>query len=460
MNTKLLKQKILDLAIRGKLVPQDPNDEPASELLKSIRAEKEKLIAEGKIKRSKKTGDKPHYGNENAPFEIPESWEWVKLDELAQYKKGPFGSSLTKAMFVKEGVDTFKVYEQKNAIQKDSTIGTYYISKEHFERLNAFEVQPNDIIVSCAGTIGETYILPKDIKRGVINQALMFVRLYLPTITPFYLIYFDFIIKSSSQQDSKGTAIKNIPPFEILKNYLFPLPPLQEQERIIAEVEKWFALIDKIEDNKQDLQDYIKQTKSKILSLAIHGKLVPQDSNDEPAIKLLKRINPNATICDTSHYGNLPTNWSISTMSNLCRIIDGEKQSNINRIYLDVKYLRGKSDGEYLMSGKFVPANSTMILVDGENSGEIFTTTIDGYQGSTFKILDISEEMYKPFVLYVILSYQKQLRENKVGSAIPHLNKKLFREIVVEVPPYEEHKRIVNKIDELFSFIDSILLEL
>ena len=402
----------------------------------------------------------PHYGNENAPFEIPESWEWVKLDELAQYKKGPFGSSLTKAMFVKEGVDTFKVYEQKNAIQKDSTIGTYYISKEHFERLNAFEVQPNDIIVSCAGTIGETYILPKDIKRGVINQALMFVRLYLPTITPFYLIYFDFIIKSSSQQDSKGTAIKNIPPFEILKNYLFPLPPLQEQERIIAEVEKWFALIDKIEDNKQDLQDYIKQTKSKILSLAIHGKLVPQDSNDEPAIKLLKRINPNATICDTSHYGNLPTNWSISTMSNLCRIIDGEKQSNINRIYLDVKYLRGKSDGEYLMSGKFVPANSTMILVDGENSGEIFTTTIDGYQGSTFKILDISEEMYKPFVLYVILSYQKQLRENKVGSAIPHLNKKLFREIVVEVPPYEEQKRIVNKIDELFSFIDSILLEL
>lgn len=460
MNTKLLKQKILDLAIRGKLVPQDPNDEPASELLKRIHAEKEKLIAEGKIKRSKKTGDKPHYENVNAPFEIPESWEWVKLDELAQYKKGPFGSSLTKAMFVKEGVDTFKVYEQKNAIQKDSTIGTYYISKEHFERLNAFEVQPNDIIVSCAGTIGETYILPKDIKRGVINQALMFVRLYLPTITPFYLIYFDFIIKSSSQQDSKGTAIKNIPPFEILKNYLFPLPPLQEQERIIAEVEKWFALIDKIEDNKQDLQDYIKQTKSKILSLAIHGKLVPQDSNDEPAIKLLKRINPNATICDTSHYGNLPTNWSITTMSNLCRIIDGEKQSNINRIYLDVKYLRGKSDGEYLMSGKFVPANSTMILVDGENSGEIFTTTIDGYQGSTFKILDISKEMYKPFVLYIIMSYQRQLRENKVGSAIPHLNKKLFREIVVGVPPYEEQKRIVAKIDELISFFDSILLEL
>jgi len=147
-------------------------------------------------------------------------------------------------------------------------------------------------------------------------------------------------------------------------------------------------------------------------------------------------------------------------MSDLCRIIDGEKQSNINRIYLDVKYLRGKSDGEYLMSGKFVPANSTMILVDGENSGEIFTTTIDGYQGSTFKILDISKEMYKPFVLYIIMSYQKQLRENKVGSAIPHLNKKLFREIVVEVPPYEEQKRIVAGIDKLFSYLNTISADL
>ena len=230
--------------------------------------------------------------------------------------------------------------------------------------------------------------------------------------------------------------------------------------RIVSEIEKWFTLIDVIDQNKVDLQEAIKTIKSKILDLSIHGKLAPQDSNDEPAVELLKRINPNAPICDTSHYGNLPTNWSISTMSDLCRIIDGEKQSNINRIYLDVKYLRGKSDGEYLMSGKFVPANSTMILVDGENSGEIFTTTIDGYQGSTFKILDISKEMYKPFVLYIIMSYQKQLRENKVGSAIPHLNKKLFREIIVGVPPYEEQKRIVAGIDKLFSYLNTISADL
>ena len=147
-------------------------------------------------------------------------------------------------------------------------------------------------------------------------------------------------------------------------------------------------------------------------------------------------------------------------MHNLCQLADGEKQTNILRTYLDVKYLRKKGEGEVVISGKFVPADSTMILVDGENSGEIFTTFIEGYQGSTFKLLNITENMYKPFVLYVIKSLQKQFRENKVGSAIPHLNKKLFREISVLVPPIEEQKRIVNAIDTTFEVIDTISTEL
>ena len=113
-----------------------------------------------------------------------------------------------------------------------------------------------------------------------------------------------------------------------------------------------------------------------------------------------------------------------------------------------------------MSAGKYVPENSTMVLVDGENSGEIFTTQISGYQGSTFKLLNISNEMYKPFILYVIKSYQTQFRENKVGSAIPHLNKKLFREIEVLVPPFEEQKRIVNKIDEIFKVIIRITKDL
>ena len=459
MDTKQLKQKILDLAIRGKLVPQDPNDEPASVLLERIRKEKEQLIAAGKLKKSKsKTTDTPHY--ENVPFEIPDSWEWVRLDELAQYKKGPFGSSLTKAMFVPKGDNTFKVYEQKNAIQKDECLGNYYISESHFEQLKGFEVFPHDIIVSCAGTIGETYVLPQNIQRGIINQALMYIRLYCAEITDFYLIYFDSIIKGNSQNDSKGTAIKNIPPFEVLKKYLFPLPPLAEQKRIIAEVQKWFSFVDDIDANKADLFRYVQQTKSKVLSLAIHGKLVPQDPNEEPAIELLKRINPHFIPCDTSHYENLPNGWVVTPMQKICNLAEGEKQTGIDRIYLDVKYLRGKGERVIAQNGRYIPAGSTMILVDGENSGEIFTTPVEGYQGSTFKLLDISDETYKPFILYVIKSYQKQFRENKVGSAIPHLNKKLFREIEVFVPPFEEQKRIVKKIDEIFETIDKITAEL
>ena len=456
MNTKALRQKILDLAIHGKLVPQDPNDEPASVLLERIRAEKERLIKEGKIKRPKKTkatSDKPHY-----PYELPEGWAWCKLDDLAFYKKGPFGSSLTKAMFVSKGDDTYKVYEQKNAIQKDCTLGTYYISKEKYESLSGFAIQPFDIIVSCAGTIGETYVLPRNIQKGIINQALMLIRLYYRDIEQFYLLYFDFILKEEAKNSSKGTAIKNIPPFDVLKNFYIPIPPLKEQIRILDEINKWMSFVELIETGTANLQNVLKQTKSKILDLALHGKLVPQDPTDEPATELLKRINPNAEITsDNGHYQKLPDGWVITPMQTLCTLVDGEKQNGIERINLDVKYLRGEREAKVLTSGKYTAANTLQILVDGENSGEVFRAPVDGYQGSTFKQLSIHEEMYTDYVLQVINLHRKTLRENKVGSAIPHLNKKLFKAINVPIPPYEEQKRIVNAINQTFTILDKIM---
>ena len=455
MNTKALRQKILDLAIHGKLVPQDPNDEPASVLLERIRTEKERLIKDGKIKRPKKskaTSDKPHY-----PYELPEGWAWCKLDDLAFYKKGPFGSSLTKTMFVSKGDDTYKVYEQKNAIQKDCTLGTYYISKEKYESLSGFAIQPFDIIVSCAGTIGETYVLPRNIQKGIINQALMLIRLYYRDIEQFYLLYFDFILKEEAKNSSKGTAIKNIPPFDVLKNFYIPIPPLKEQIRILDEINKWMSFVELIETGTANLQNVLKQTKSKILDLAIHGKLVPQDPTDEPATELLKRINPNAEITsDNGHYQKLPDGWVITPMQTLCTLVDGEKQNGIERINLDVKYLRGEREAKVLTSGKYTAANTLLILVDGENSGEVFRAPVDGYQGSTFKQLSIHEEMYTDYVLQVINLHRKTLRENKVGSAIPHLNKKLFKAINVPIPPYEEQKRIVNAVSKTFTILDTI----
>lgn len=229
MNGKQLKNSILQWAIQGKLVPQDPNDEPASVLLDKIRQEKERLIKEKKIKRDKNASiiyrgeDNSYYEkiiatrevkciDEEIPFEIPKGWEWCRLNDLALYRKGPFGSSLTKSMFVAKSNQSVKVYEQKNAIQKDFRLGDYYISKEKFEAMQSFIVKPNDIIVSCAGTIGETYLLPLDAPVGIINQALMRVTLFDLSMAEYWQMYFAYMLLNEAQMKGAGSAIKNILP--------------------------------------------------------------------------------------------------------------------------------------------------------------------------------------------------------------------------------------------------------
>ena len=152
----------------------------------------------------------------------------------------------------------------------------------------------------------------------------------------------------------------------------------------------------------------------------------------------------------------MPKGWGVISMQDVCKLKDGIKLDNISLINLDVKYLRGISEGNIINNGKFVPANSYMILVDGENSGEVFRTPIDGYQGSTFKQLDIDKNVYEKYILNVINLHRKALRENKVGSAIPHLNKKLFKAISVPLPPYNEQIRIVEAIKSTFNILDAI----
>ena len=487
MDTKKLRQKILDLAIRGKLVPQDPNDEPASVLLERIRAEKEQLIKEGKIKRSKKSAatDKSHY--ENVPFEIPESWAWCKLDNLAFYKKGPFGSSLTKSMFIPDNGDAYKVYEQKNAIQKDSNLGHYFISGEKFQELKGFEVLPNDIIVSCAGTIGETYIMPSDIRSGIINQALMIIRLHNIDITPFYLLYFDFILKNEAGKDGKGTAIKNIPPFDILKNYWIPLPPLAEQDRIIKEVALWQCLIDSIDGNIEDIFKLSKKTKSKILDLAISGKLVPQDPNDEPAIELLKRINPDFKPCDNSHYENLPQGWVKLRLGDVCSFERGitfpssakctikqpgmiacirtaNVQDNLeldDLWYVGNEYIKGNTE-------KLVRKND--IIMSSANSRELVgkvSYVHDLTEQMTFGgfVLNIrANECILHFFLFLILRtlYLKgyYLTIATQTTNIANLNTKILGNIEVLLPPLTEQVRIINTVNKILARIDNITAEL
>ena len=311
MNGKQLKNSILQWAIQGKLVPQDPNDEPASVLLDKIRQEKERLIKEKKIKRDKNASiiyrgeDNSYYEkilatgevkciDEEVPFDVPNGWEWCRLNDLALYRKGPFGSSLTKSMFVAKSTQSIKVYEQKNAIQKDCTLGDYYISKEKFETMQSFVVKPNDIIVSCAGTIGETYLLPSDAPVGIINQALMRVTLFDLNMVEYWQIYFAYMLLNEAQMKGSGSAIKNIPPFEYLKAVLVPIPPLSEQNRLVERYNILLSLIGKyeLEANKLNClnQKVYDKLKKSVLQEAIRGKLVPQLAEEGSAQDLLEQI--------------------------------------------------------------------------------------------------------------------------------------------------------------------------
>ena len=244
MTPQQLKNAILQQAIQGKLVEQRAEEGTGQELFEEIQKFEDFLIRNKSIKKEKPF---PNIEENEYLFDIPDNWIWVRFGELGRYKKGPFGSALTKNIFVPKGDNTIKVYEQKNAIKKDATIGQYYITKDYFiNKLSGFSVEPGDIIVSCAGTIGETFIMPDNIEKGVINQALMRMRLFEPIFVEYFLLYFDYVLKKNARENSKGSAIKNIPPFAILKNYLVPLPPLAEQQRIVVKIEELLPLVEKL----------------------------------------------------------------------------------------------------------------------------------------------------------------------------------------------------------------------
>ena len=452
MDTKALRQKILDLAIHGKLVPQDPNDEPASILLERIKAEKERLIKECKIKRSKKsakTSDTPHY--ENVPFEVPEGWAWTTVNDIS--KSILYG--------VSESAKSEGKYKLLRITDiQDNQVDWETVPCTDFDenKVSSYILYDGDIVFARTGaTVGKSYLIKGLNQKAIYASYLIRVQTFDMILPEYVKLFFESgYYWEQIELSSVGIGQPNVNG-TILGNLNIPLPPFAEQSRIVTEMEKWLSLIDIIEKGKVNLQEAIKQAKSKILDLAIHGKLVPQDPNDEPAIELLKRINPDFTPCDNGHYEQLPQGWSIAPMQMLCNLVDGEKQSGIDRINLDVKYLRGEHDAKTLSSGKYVAANSLLILVDGENSGEVFKTSIDGYQGSTFKQLSISKNMNIEYVLQVINLHRKTLRENKVGSAIPHLNKKLFKAIDVPIPPYKEQQRIIDAINKAFIFLNLIM---
>ncbi len=218
------------------------------------------------------------------------TWQNLTLNDVAEYKKGPFGSSITKAMFVPKGKDTFKVYEQGNAIRKTIEYGHYYIPKEKYNELKGFSVQSGDIIISCAGTIGEVYKLPKGCEQGVINQALMRVRIFDIIDEGFFVYYFGEVLKGDVNEQANGTAIKNIPPFKIMKAMEIKLPDLSEQKEIVRFLDTLLAKEEHAKKVAEILIDKIDLMKKSILAKAFRGELGTNNPDEESSVGLLNNI--------------------------------------------------------------------------------------------------------------------------------------------------------------------------
>lgn len=480
MNTKALRQKILDLAIHGKLVPQDPNDEPATVLLERIRDEKERLIKEGKIKRSKKTkatSDKPHY--ENVPFEVPSSWVWTTLGEITSI----IGDGL-------HGTPNYDLSGRYFFINGNNLTNRRIIIKEDTKRVSEDEyvkyrkpLNESTVLVSINGTIGNVGTYNNE--NVVLGKSACYFNL-LPYILKDYicnLIESDYFLKYAFKS-ATGSTIKNVP-LKAINEFCVPLPPLQEQKRIVERVEHLLSFVDSIGNSKEKLQENIKQAKSKILDLAIHGKLVPQDPADEPACELLKRINPKAEITyDNGHYQKLPKGWCITSISEMCENINGlwkgkkepfvkvgvirnanftkDFKLDYSKIeYIDVEERAFKK--RHLLNGDLIVEKSggsdnnpvgRAILYEGKDAVFSFSNFTMVLRIHYKDVLS-----YKYLYYYIMDKYQKgemRLMQTQT-TGLHNLILDKYLDIPLCLPPYQEQQRIINKIEETFGVLDLIM---
>ena len=439
MDTKKLRQKILDLAIHGKLVPQDPNDEPASVLLERIKAEKERLIKEGKIKKSKKsakTSDTPHYGN--VPFDVPEGWCITDIGELLINRDGE-----------RKPVSLAIRSKQKNKVY------------DYYGAAGVIDKVDNYLFDECLLLIGEdgANLLSRNKNNAFLADGKYWVNNHahvLDTIDKFILSYVAIVINSMKLDDYiTGSAQPKLSQDNLNKIPIF-LPPLNEQKRIMTELERWFALIDQIDQGKVDLQETIKQTKSKILDLAIHGKLVPQDPNDESAIELLKRINPDFTPCDNGHYENLPDGWGVCRLED---IVDYEQptayivnSTSYNDSYPIPVLTAGKSFIIcYTNEEKGIYSKLPCIIFDDFTTDSKFVDFPFKVKSSAMKILQVRKGIEIEYVA-MFMNTTRLIGDTHKRYWISEYSK-----LTIPIPPKAEQKRIVDTIHTAFAKLDTIM---
>ena len=456
MNTKALRQKILDLAIHGKLVPQDPNDEPASVLLERIRAEKERLVKEGKIKRPKKTkatSDKPHYENK-----LPNGWCLTNIGELLINRDGerkPVSSAIRN--------------KQKNKVYN------YYGAAGIIDKVDGYLFNERLLLIGEDGanllSRSKDNAFFADGKYWVNNHAHV-----LDAIDKNLLDFVAIVINAMKLDDYiTGSAQPKLSQ-DNLNKIPIALPPLYEQIRIVAKLKYWFSFVDCIEYNKGNLQDTIKQVKSKVLDLAIHGKLVPQAPMDESASELLKRINPKAEItCDNGHYQKLPKAWCLTKVKDVFIINPKNKvnddietgfvpMTNIsdgfsnNFTFETRKWATIKSGFTHFANGDIAVAKISPCL---ENRKSMVLSNLPNGVGAgttelfVFRPLCVIQQyglyFFKTyfFINQCIGTFNGVVGQQRVG-------KNIVEEISFPLPPIKEQHRIVAKIGEIFAQLDAI----
>ena len=429
----------------------------------------EKMLATGEVKCI----------DEEVPFEIPASWSWARLTHVT-YLIEDCPHSTAKD----EGKGYPLVRTPNICFGFLQLNGVHRVSEKVYNQRNVRAVpQKDDLIFAREAPAGNIAVIQNE--KVCLGQRTVLLRPITDCILPQYLAY--YVLAPSSQQNlvekSSGTTVAHVN-LSDFRPYLIAVPPIDEQKQIVNKLIELLSLIDKYNcygDKLAKLNNEIYTLlKKSILQEAIQGKLVPQIIEDGTAYELLEQIKAEKQNLvkegklkksalassvifrgdDNKYYEQIgskvteielpfdfPSTWSIARLNAVCQLTDGLKIFG-KQCLLDAKYLRGKSSETILEQGKLVYKGDNIMLVDGENSGEVFIVPQDGYMGSTFKQLWISSSMYEPYVLAFIQFYKETLRNSKKGAAIPHLNKELFYGLIIGIPPLQEQRRIVQKIEQ------------
>lgn len=479
-----MRKAVLQAALQGNLTEQLETDSDVDEMLINIQKEKKLLFNKKNAKEEKIILIEE---DEEKPYDIPLNWRWEKLGNIGIYKKGPFGSALTKSMFVPKSENTVKVYEQKNAIQKDASLGEYYITKEYFDsKMKGFVVETGDIIVSCAGTIGETYIMPDNIEFGIINQALMRMNIVQSLNITYFLIYFDNVLKMEAQKGSKGSAIKNIPPFEVFKKMLIPIPPIEEQQRIVDKINEIMPKIDEYEKIEKELEALKKEfptnMKDALLQAAIQGKLTEQLKSDGSVDELARKEN--IKLLDEEDYPYfIPDNWKFAELGELTSIpikrgkapkyvdksgilVFAQKcNQKVGKISLDdAKYLdeniKHKYEQDNYLQGNDIVINSTgggTLGRIGYISEVLFKQSLPIVPDSHITTIRTKDNVSSKYIYFFLKFNQPYLETMGAGSTNQtELRPDTIKELLVPIPPLEEQQRIVERLEALLPLCEEL----